>query len=127
MVMLLPSRWAEVPTTAGLLHARSIAVPDSGVAPELVLAVVRRGAAPPQGECSADVEDEDEFELGGHQVSYQRLAHRCLGTELLTERWAWQVPAGHLVLSATVAREDFLAYCEVFEEVAATVDPDRMP
>lgn len=80
----------------------------------------RRGAPEPDG---AVVEDEDRYDLVGHDVGYRRLGHRTGGVDLVSEEWRWQVGGEQLVLTGTVPRADYLAVCDLFEEVAAAVDP----
>ncbi|MGH3346956.1 MAG: hypothetical protein ACRDO4_08230, partial [Nocardioides sp.] len=82
----------------------------------------RRGAPSPEVE-DAVVEDEDRYNLAGHEVSYRRLGHRADGVELVSEEWRWQVGDEVLVLTGTVPRADYLTVCDLFEEVAAGVDP----
>jgi len=82
----------------------------------------RRGA--PAAELDgADIEDEDRYDLVGHEVGYRRLGHRAGDVELVSEEWRWQVDGELLVLTGTVPRADYLAVCDLFEEVAAGVDP----
>ncbi|MGZ5398459.1 MAG: hypothetical protein ACXWDM_00505 [Nocardioides sp.] len=68
------------------------------------------------------VEDEDSFELSGHPVDYRRLGHRAGGVELVSEEWTWWVDGERLVLTGTVPRDDYLSVCDLFEDVAATVE-----
>lgn len=72
------------------------------------------------------VEDEDAFELSGHRVGYRRFGHRDGGVELVSEEWTWQVDGSRLALTGTVPRADYLTVCDLFEDVAATVDPDAL-
>lgn len=67
------------------------------------------------------LEDEDVFELAGHPVLYRRFGHRAAGVELVSEEWTWRVDGERLVLTGTVPREDYLSVCDLFEDVAATV------
>lgn len=82
----------------------------------------RRGA-PSADPGDAVVEDEDRYDLAGHEVGYRRLGHRADGVELVSEEWRWQVGDQVVVLTGTVPRADYLAVCDLFEEVAAGVDP----
>jgi hypothetical protein len=68
------------------------------------------------------LEDRDAYDLGDHRVIYSRFAHRLGSTELLSEQWAWLVDRLGVTLTCTVAREDYPAFCDLFEAVAATVD-----
>lgn len=73
---------------------------------------------------SFELEDADRFELGEHQVEYRRFAHRVDLVDVLCEQWAWLVDGCGLTLTCSVAREDYLDYCDLFESVAETVEPD---
>ena len=81
----------------------------------------RRGA--PAELDGAVIEDEDQYDLVGHEVGYRRLGHRAGDVELVSEEWRWQFDDELLVLTGTVPRADYLAVCDLFEEVAAGVDP----
>jgi hypothetical protein len=71
-----------------------------------------------------DLEDHDDFDLAGHEVTYRRYSHRTGGSDVLCEEWTWLVEGRGLVLTGAVAREDYADYCDVFEAVAETVDPE---
>jgi len=121
--LALPRHWhrrAE-PAPGVLLRARSPVVPASGFAPELVLRTVPLDdlPVPPAG---FDVEDADEFEMAGHMVGYERLGHRVGATDVVTDQWTWVVGDAAVVLAGTVARADYEDYCDLFEDVAATVE-----
>lgn len=68
------------------------------------------------------VEDEDAFDLSGHPVHYRRFGHRVDGVELVSEEWTWQVDGERMALTGTVSRGDYLSVCDLFEDVAATVE-----
>jgi hypothetical protein len=70
-----------------------------------------------------ELEDEDDVDLDGHQVAYRRFSHRSRVADLLCDQWAWLVDGFGLVLTGTVAREDYPDLCDVFELVAETLDP----
>ena len=70
------------------------------------------------------VEDEDAFDLAGHPVDYRRFGHRANGVELVSEEWTWRADGDRLTLTGTVPRHDYLSVCDLFEDVAATVDPE---
>lgn len=72
------------------------------------------------------MEDEDRFELGGHEVGYRRIGHRVAGVELVSEEWTWLAGGATYVLTGTVVREDYLDLCDLFEDVAASVDASRV-
>ena len=80
----------------------------------------RTGSAPTYDELV--VEDEDAFDLSGHPVDYRRFGHRAGGVELVSEEWTWRVDGERLVLTGTVPRDDYLSVCDLFEDVAATVE-----
>ena len=71
-----------------------------------------------------DLEDEDTFELGGHDVVYRRFSHTVAGVPVLSDQWLWVVDGlGHQLLG-TVAADEYADYCDVFESVAETFDPE---
>jgi hypothetical protein len=125
----MPRRWVAVPGgwAAPGVHR-------SGVAPLLECrsepfdAVLERWAALVDTADASredyDLEDDDTFELAGHEVAYRRFGHTRSGVPVLSERWLWVVDgAGHQLLG-TVARSEYEDYCDVFESVAETFDPD---
>lgn len=136
----LPPRWRRTSDPSGgvVVAARAPEVPGSGVRPELVLRCV-----PVSGDLGAwrdgavsalatrlddfELEDEDRYELGGHEVDYRRFAHRAALDDLLCDQWAWLVDGQGLTLTCTVAREDYADYCDVFEAIAETFDPALVP
>ena len=135
VLVTVPARWhrREDPAHGVVVAARARSVPPSGQVPELVLRCVRVDddlatwradavAALADQLPAFALEDEDSFELGGHRVAYRRFAHRLGTAELLSEQWAWLVDGLGVTLTGTVAREDYLAYCDLFEAVAATVE-----
>ncbi|MCL2543403.1 MAG: hypothetical protein FWE71_13245 [Nocardioidaceae bacterium] len=69
-----------------------------------------------------EVEDEDSYDLGMQRVHYHRFGHRLGVAELITEQWSWLVDGLGVTLTCTVARQDYAAYCDLFEDVAATVE-----
>jgi hypothetical protein len=71
-----------------------------------------------------DVEDEDAYDVAGLDVDYLRLAHRDDGRELVSEVWVWLCEGRAWTVSGTVERADYVDWCEVFEGVAATFDPE---
>jgi hypothetical protein len=70
-----------------------------------------------------DLEDEDGFELGGHEVAYRRFGHTVAGVRALSDQWLWVVDGVAHQLLGTVAAEEYAVYCDVFESVAETFDP----
>ena len=81
---------------------------------------------PPPAYAGLDVEDEDRFDLGGHEVAYRRFGHRDHGVEVVSEEWTWRVGDVPHVLTGTVRREGYLDVCDVFEAAAASVDPGQL-
>ena len=74
-----------------------------------------------------DLEDEDSFELGGHRAVYRRFGHTRAGVPVLCDQWLWVVDGVAHQLLGTVAADEYDAYCDVFESVAETFDPDAGP
>jgi len=70
-----------------------------------------------------ELDDEDDYDLDGREVSYRRFAFRRDADDLLCEQWAWLEDGLGYTLTCTVGRADYLDYCDVFEAVAATFDP----
>lgn len=137
--IVVPPRWRRRsdPDHGVLVSARSPVLPASGVRPELVLASTRvdnvlaawreqavRDLAERLDDL--DVEDEDVFDLMGHDVAYLRLAHRIGAADVVSEQWAWLVGTLGLTLTCSVAREDYWDWCDVFEAIAETVDLSRV-
>ncbi|WP_435770272.1 hypothetical protein [Nocardioides sp. SYSU DS0651] len=131
----LPPRWATRtdPARGIVVAARCRERPPGGFPPELVVRAVpvdsdlltwRRDALTTMGLqlVRFDLEDEDRFGLGDHEVLYRRFSHHLAGTDLVGEQWSWLVDGVGVTLTATVARSDYPAYCDVFEDVAATVE-----
>ena len=127
----MPRRWPRV--RGGYLAP---GVHGSGLAPRL-----EHRAEPFDGDLDAwhrqvaeadasrpdlELEDEDAFELGGHDVVYRRFGHAVSGVPVLSDQWLWVVDGlGHQLLG-TVATDEYADYCDVFESVAETFDPDRV-
>ena len=116
-----------------VLAARPRSLPASGVSPEIVVrcAAVEHNLRVWRGQALLDLraqlvdfalEDADEFDLGDHRVAYCRFAHRFGAADLLCDQWAWLVDGLGVTLTCTVAREDHPTYCDLFEDIAATVD-----
>jgi hypothetical protein len=70
-----------------------------------------------------DVEDDDCFEVAGHECIYRRFGHTVAGVAVLTDQWLWVVDGIGHQLFGTVAAVDYEEYCDVFESVAETFDP----
>lgn len=119
-----------------VVAARSREVPASGFPPELVVRsvpvdtdlVTWRGEAVEAMAVQLDrfeLEDDDEFPLGDHVVSYRRFAYRHGVTDVLCDQWAWVVDGVGVTLTGSVARQDYPTYCDLFEDVAATLEVVR--
>jgi hypothetical protein len=131
----LPAGWARRsdPDRGVLLAARSPSPTASGVRPEVTLRCVpvaedlatwRDLALAELGDRLVDfeVEDADDYTLDGRPVAYRRFAHRVALVDVVCEQWSWAVDGLGVTLTGSVAREDYPAYCEVFEQIAETVD-----
>jgi len=131
----LPPSWRRTsdPDRGVLVSARAVAVPASGVRPELTLRCIP--VAGSLGDWRTQelaelagrlrdfvVEDEDDFDLLGHDVAYRRFAHRVGVADVLCDQWAWLVDGLGVTLTCSVAREDYWDYCDVFETIAETVE-----
>jgi hypothetical protein len=135
----VPTGWEQVtdpvPGVALLMAARRR--PATGILPSMAVAAVP--LAPDRdrstylaglrteltdGLDGAEVEDEDAFELDGGPVDYLRLSHRDGDRHLVSEVWLWLADGRAWSVSGTVDRRDYADWCDVFEEVAATFDPE---
>ena len=136
----LPVTWRRraAPAHGVVVSARSAVLPDSGVPPELTLRCVAVDTdlttwrAEALGELAGrlldfDVEDDDTFELLGQEVRYHRFAHRLGTADVLSDQWAWLSDGLGVVLTCSVAREDYPDYCDVFEAIAETVTIGAAP
>ncbi len=132
--IVVPTAWRQraAPERGILLSARATALPPSGVPPEVTLrcAVVdtdlrtwRTRSVAELGRRLVDfeVEDDDEYELLGAPVVYQRFAHRLGAADVLSDQWAWLADGLGVTLTCSAARTDYPDYCDVFEDIAATV------
>ena len=136
----VPPGWEQVadpvPGVALLMAARRC--PATGVLPSMAVTAVSLPSSRTRstyldglraeltgGLDEAEVEDEDSFELDGGPVHYLRLAHRDDDRHLVSEVWLWLADGRAWSLSGTVDGRDYADWCDVFEEVAATFDPER--
>lgn len=121
--LALPRHWPrqDEPVPGVVLRARSPVVAASGLAPELVLRTVPLDDLPTPA-AGVEIEDADEFDLSGRTVGYERLGHVIGTTDVVTDQWTWVVGDTAVVLTGTVARADYPDYCDLFEEVAGTVE-----
>ena len=130
----LPVTWRRrsSPVHGVVVSARSAVLPGSGVLPELTLRCAAVDTDLPTWRAEAigelaerlldfDVEDDDAFELLGRDVVYHQFAHRLGSADVLSDQWAWLSDGLGVVLTCSVAREDYPDYCDVFEAIAETV------
>ncbi len=123
----LPPTWRRTaaPDQGVLVAARAATTPASGFRPQLVL----RCDSPPLDDLARRLrdfalEDDDDFDLFGQDVSYRRFAHRLGAVDVVCDQWSWAASdsPGQVTLTCSVARQDYWDYCDVFEAVAETVD-----
>ncbi|MEQ6902785.1 hypothetical protein [Nocardioides sp. YIM 152588] len=131
----LPPRWA---TRRQLPHGVVVAArpldPGPGPVPEVVvravavdepdLATWRERALRELADHAVDLalEDDDTFDLAGRTVRYHRFAHRVGPDDLLSEQWSWWQDGVGVTLTGSVARTAYVLYCDLFEEIAATLE-----
>ncbi len=140
LTLTLPASWRRLadPDSGLLVAARAPSLPTSGVRPGLTLRCEPVPGQPPDWHAISlrdraarlvayDLEDEDEFELAGREVSYCRYAHRQRGVEVLSDEWAWLVDGVGFVLTCTAAREDYPDLCDLFDAIAETFEPYPVP
>ncbi|TIC83584.1 hypothetical protein E8D34_15790 [Nocardioides sp. GY 10113] len=138
ITLSLPPRWAtrHDPPPGTLLIARPVRAGGAlaPVGPEVVL----RAVEVPEPDLSAwraraldelaaraidlALEDDDEYDLCGRRVRYHRFAHRVGLADVLTEQWAWFDASVGVTLSCSLERGDYPLYCDLFEDIAATVE-----
>lgn len=70
-----------------------------------------------------ELEDDDLYDADGLDCAYRRFGFRAEGAEVLVEQWAWLVDGVGLTLSCAVPREHYADYCDLFDALAAAVDP----
>lgn len=131
----VPRQWSthSDPERGVLLAARARVVPASGFPPSLLLVPEDVGDLARDAWCAESLaalehrledfvlEDDDAYDLDGLPVDYRRFAHRVGAVDVLCDQWQWLVDGVGVVLTGSVARDDYADYCEVFEGVAATV------
>ena len=139
LTVAVPRTWRRRsdPERGVVVAARSVLLPASGVRPELTLragpvvepdaATWRAGALTALAAVLVDfaLEDDDVYDLGGHQVVYHRFAHRIGTADVLCDQWSWLVDGCGVTLTCSAARVDYPLWCDVFEAVAETVAVDR--
>jgi len=117
-----------------LLHARAPAAGPGGVVAtlRLISANVSSTLADWRDQAMLDLsrsldyfelDDEDHYVLGDHDVAYRRYAWRRGAHDLVAEEWSWLVGGLGLTLTGVVAREDYADLADVFDLVAASLDP----
>jgi hypothetical protein len=135
-VIALPATWRRTsdPDRGVLVAARGPVAGPSGVVP-----LVRLEVCPVTGTLPAwrerdlrvvtsrradfELEDEDDYELGDHAVSYRRFGYRRGSDDLVCEQWAWLIERCGYTLTGTVGRADHADYGELFEAVASSFSP----
>jgi hypothetical protein len=129
----LPDGWARIsdpgPGVLAVLTPRE--APPSGHVPAVVL--TRTPGLPPRlapeevlaslGVPGALVEDEDSYETELGQADYLRVGWREGGVEMLAEVWTWQHAGDLWALTGCVARVDYEAFSDVFEDIAGAFRP----
>jgi len=121
----LPPSWRRTsnPERGVLVSARAPTAPASGFRPEVVLRADSVSLDELEGRLhDFALEDDDAFDLMGHDVAYVRFAHRVGAVDVLCDQWTWQVRSRGVTLTCSVAREDYWDWCDVFEAIAETVD-----
>lgn len=132
----VPKHWATRSDTEHgiVVAARSRELPPSGFAPEIVVRTTLVDApdlttwrlealTSMTTQLDAfDLEDEDLFDLADHPAAYRRFSHRLATVDVVCEQWSWLVDAVGVTLTGSVARRDYATYCDLFEEVAATIE-----
>lgn len=135
-VLPLPPGWrrsTDLPHGV-LLHARAPAAGPSGVAATVRLTCTTAAGPLTDWRDEAMVElsrtldlfeldDAEDYVLGDHDVAYRRYAWRRGAHDLLAEEWSWLVGGLGLTLTGVVAREDYADVADVFDAVAAALDP----
>jgi hypothetical protein len=135
-VVRLPGRWRRSadPERGVLVTARCPVAGASGVVP-----LIRLEMHPVPGSLHTwreddlrataarrrdfELDDEDDYDLGGWGVAYRRFGYRRDRDDVLCEQWAWLVDGIGYTLTCTVGRADYPDYCDVFEAVAETFEP----
>lgn len=139
LTICVPPSWRRRsdPARGIIVAARATATPSSGYRPEIVVRLqvgvdvdLLQWRTDRLGEL-ADVlvdfalEDDDIFDLLGEPVAYARFAHRPAAIDIVCDQWAWLTGGVGLTVTCSVAREDYLGYCDLFETVAESVQLTR--
>jgi hypothetical protein len=74
-----------------------------------------------------ELEDEECFDISGHETVHRRFGHRVSSVAVLSDQWLWVVNGTAHQLLGTVAAEEYEDYCDIFESVAETFDPGSRP
>ena len=139
LTIAVPSTWRRRSDAEHgvAVAARAPTVPASGVRPDLVLRTTpvtdadllawRTDAVGELADALVDfaLEDDDLYDLDGHEVLYHRFAHRVGTADVLCEQWSWLVAGRGVTLTCSAAREDYPLYGDLFEQIAATVEVGR--
>ncbi len=136
ITVAVPPRWRRRtdPANGVIVSARAPNLPVSGVRPDLTLRCApvgdddlvawRASAIDDLAGLLVDfaLEDEDEYDLLGHDVAYRRFAHRVGTVDVLCDQWAWLIDGQGVTLSCSAAREDYPDYCDLFDTIAESVE-----
>ncbi|MCW2816729.1 MAG: hypothetical protein JWN84_4184 [Nocardioides sp.] len=131
----VPTSWRRRrdPDRGVVVSARAPSLPASGVRPDLVVRTTtldhddarawRHEALTDLAALLVDfaLEDDDVYDLDGHDVHYHRFAHRVGTADVLCDQWAWLVDGFAVTLTCSAARVDYPDWCDVFEAIADTV------
>jgi len=139
----LPASWVRRcdPARGVVVAARPPTVPPSGVSPQITLRVSEPAETDLDtwreralGELAAglpgfDLEDDDRVDAGPYPLAYHRFGHGEGGDHVLVEQWAWHVSDPvclGVTLTCAVARGDYVDYCDLFDAVAASIEPSLL-
>ncbi|TQK69252.1 hypothetical protein FBY23_1013 [Nocardioides sp. SLBN-35] len=135
--LAVPRRWAtfDDPAPGVSLVAQAPAAAPSGFTPELALHTgpVDGGSSLTDWRHQAmstlasqldalEIEDSDVVDLDGEPVAYTRFSHRIGGADVMCDQWAWLHDGVGVTLTGSVGRAEYADYCDLFEDVAATVE-----
>ena len=133
----LPVGWRHStdPDRGVLVSARAPAAGRSGVVPLIRLDVSsvagslnawrERELASVAGRRTCfELDEEDEYDLGGRTTAYRRFGYRRGEDDLVCEQWAWLITGRGYTLTCTVGRADYADHCDLFEAVAGTFEPE---
>ena len=133
----VPTSWRRRhdPDHGVVVAARAPSLPPSGIRPDLVVrtttldhddgAAWRAQALDELARLLVDfaLEDDDVYDIDGHDVHYHRFAHRVGTADVLCDQWSWVLDDLAVTLTCSAARDDYPDWCDVFEAVAETLEP----